>query len=82
MKPLRKKAGRPRKAESQRVHKINTSYSPENYKYIIKILEQRQMEVKGHFSPIVNEIITDHLKVSRYKEIEAAKLKERLGHLE
>lgn len=79
---LNKKPGRPRKAVMNKVVKKNVSFNFENHKYILKILEERKMEVKGHFSPVVNEIIADHLKVSRYKEIEAAKLKERLGHLE
>jgi len=77
-----KKVGRPRKAVMNRVVKKPVSFSPENHKYIMKILEERKMEVKGHFSTIVNEIIADHLKVRRYKEIEAAKLKDQLVKLE
>jgi len=82
MEDLKKKVGRPRKTVMDRVVKKNVSFSPENHKYIMKILEGRKMTVEGHFSPIVNEIIADHRKVSRYKEIEAAKLKEQLGNLE
>ena len=77
-----RKVGRPRKAVLKRVVKKNVSINPENYKYIMKILEERKMEVKGHFSPIINEIIADHLKVRRYKDFEAIKLKERLHKLE
>lgn len=77
-----KKPGRPRKAVIEKAVKRNVSFSSGNHRYILKILEERKMDVKGHFSSVVNEIIADHLKVSRYKEIEAAKLKERLGKLE
>ncbi len=74
--------GRPRKAAQEKVVKINTSYNPGNYKYIMKIIEDRKLQSKGNFVKIVNEIISDHQKVSRYKAGEAAKLKAQLENLE
>lgn len=79
---IRRLAGRPSKKESEKVIKKNTSYSPENYNYIMQILKEREWEIQGSFSKVVNELISDHRQVKKYKEIEAAKLKEKLDVLE
>ncbi len=78
----KKKVGRPRKAESEKVVKVNTSYDPDNYRYIVQILDERKLEHRGHFVKIVNEIIADHKNVKQFKEHQAAKLKAQLDILE
>ncbi len=78
----KKKAGRPRKATQEKAVKQAVSISPANHKYILKILEERKMQIKGHFSSILNEIIADHQKVRRYKEGELSKLKAQALKLE
>ena len=70
---LKRKAGRPRKAANQKVVKMAVSICYKNHEYILKILEERKMQKKGHFSRVLNEIIEDHLKVKRFKEKEASK---------
>jgi len=84
METLKKKVGRPRKAIQKKVVKLAVSISYDNHKYILDILEERKMQIKGHFSKILNKIITDHKEVRRYKDKQAAKARtvlEDLGEL-
>ena len=45
-----RKAGRKPKRESEKSIAKNTTYTPENYNYIIKILQERNLSEKGFFS--------------------------------
>ncbi len=76
-----KRAGRPRKMTRDKVVKRNTAYVSENYAYVLGILEERKLQVSGHFSKVLNEIITDHRKVKANKERQAHKLKGELAVL-
>ena len=79
---MRKLAGRPSKPSNKKVVRKNTSYSRNNYNYILEIINKKKLDVKGNYSKEVNEIISDHRKVKRFKDIEAGKLKEKLEALE
>ena len=78
---MHRKPGRPKKPTNEKVVKRMVSFSPENHAYIAKIIEDRKLSFQGSYSKIVNELIGDHRKVRRFKEIEKQKLQEKLDSL-
>jgi len=76
-----KKSGRPFKPETKKYVAVNTTYTPENYRYIMDIINRSKLTKRGNFARIVNQIITDHRQVKAYKETELAKIKAKAGLL-
>ncbi len=75
---MKRSPGRPIKKDVDKRIARNISLDQETDDYILKILDERNWSISGNYSKIIKEIIRDHKKVVRYKEIEMAKHKEKL----
>ncbi len=81
MTETKRAVGRPSKRTIDKSIKRNVSFSRANNDYIIGIIEERNMQIDGNFSRILNEIVSDHVKVKRFKDMEKAKHQEKLEML-
>ena len=74
--------GRPLKPETKKHIRRNITLEPENDKYVLGILAERKLEIKGHFSKVVNELIKDHRQVKAFKERRKAQARAALSEWE
>jgi len=67
--------------DKDRAVKVKVSLSPKVMGILDNVLLSRGQERLGNFSPLIAEIILEYDTVRKYKQIEAAKLKQGLENL-